>query len=265
VDLTVAEAKRAQQLLSNRAISQEEYQQRIAARDVAKAALEQAKAAVANAKLQLGFTKIHAPITGRVGRTLFTQGNLVGAGEPTLLTTLVEVDPVYVYFQVSERAFLDYQKMIHEQGAATAQQGKVPVYVGLANETDFPHQGILDFRNNQVEPGTGTILLRGQLPNPDRLLTPGLFARVRVPVGSARPQLLIPEVALASDQRGTYVLVVRDDNTVESKMVKTGTTTDDGMIVILDGLQPGDWVVVNGLQRARPGAKVQPIRANAEG
>jgi len=259
--LAIEEAERAVQLLGRQAISKEEYQQRISAREVAKAAVEQVKATVTNAKLQLSFAKIYAPISGRVGRTLVTQGNLVGAGESTLLTTIVAVDPVYVYFEVAERDFLDYQKMIREQGLPSAQQGKVPVYVGLANEEGFPHEGTIEFRNNQVELGTGTIQLRGQLPNPDRLLTPGLFTRVRVPIGAAQSRVVVPETALSQDQRGNYLLIVKSDNTVETRVVKTGASTDDGRVVILKGIQPDDVVVINGLQRARPGSKVQPIPA----
>jgi multidrug efflux system membrane fusion protein len=258
--LAEEEAQRGTELLSGKAISVEEYQQRISTRNAAKAALEQARAAVANAKLQLSFTKIYSPIAGRISRTLVTQGNLVGFSDPTLLTTVVAVDPVYVYFEVPERDFLEYQALIREQGVPTAEQGKVPVYVGLANEDGFPHQGIIKFRNNQVDLGTGTIQLRGTLPNPDRVLTPGLFARVRVPVGSAQPRLLVPEVALSSDQRGQFLLVVKADNSVVSRPVKTGATTDDGMVVILKGVQAQDWVVVDGLQRARPGAKVRPVK-----
>ncbi len=260
VRLTAQEMQRGEELRSSNAISIEEYQQRVSAHESAKAALEQARAALDSAKLQLSFTKIYAPIPGRVGRTLVTQGNLVGQSEPTLLTTVVRMDPVYVYFEAPERDYLDYQKLIREQGAPAAGQATVPLEVGLANEEDYPHKGVLEFRNNVIEQGTGTIQLRGQLPNPDRLLTPGLFARVRVPFGGPKPRLLVPDVALQADQRGTFVLVVKPDNTVEARHVKTGPTSD-GEVVVLSGLQPTDRVVVNGLQRARPGSKVQPQMA----
>jgi RND family efflux transporter MFP subunit len=259
--LAKEEAERGKQLLARKAMSTEEYQQRVATSNAAQATLAEAKAKLETAQLQLDFTQIHARIAGRVGRTLVTQGNLVGFNEPTLLTTIVAVDPVYVYFEVPEREFLDYQQKIREEGAPSAEQAKVPVHVGLADEKGFPHEGIIDFRNNQVDPGTGTIQIRGQLANPDRLLTPGLFARVRVPIGKAHDQLLVPEVALSSDQRGEFVLLVQDDNTVKAQPVKTGVTTDDGMVVLESGIQATDWVIVDGLQRARPGGKVQPVKA----
>jgi len=254
------EEQRGEALMSSRAISPEEYRQRATALEAARAAVEQAKAGVEAAKLPLGFTTIRAPIDGRVGRTLVTEGNLVGFNEPTLLTTIVSLDPMYVYFEVPERDFLEYQTMIREQAAPTAEAAKVPVSVGLATEEGFPHEGIIEFRNNEVQRGTGTMQLRGRLPNPDRVLTPGLFARVRVPVGAAKMHLLVPEHALSSDQRGDLVLVVKEDDTVETRLVKTGATTEDGLIVLTEGVRADDWIVVNGMQSARPGAKVQPKR-----
>ena len=127
---------------------------------------------------------VRSPIDGRVGRTLVTQGNLVGYSEPTLLTTVVKVDPIYVDFEVTEREYLDYQKQIRDRGAPLAIERRIPVEVGLENERGYPHVGVLDFRDNRVDPDTGTLALRGRLPNPDRVLTPGLYARVRVPIGA---------------------------------------------------------------------------------
>jgi len=245
------------------ALPEETYSQKIAAREVARAALQQAQAGVVSSKLELSFTKIYAPIDGQISRTLVTEGNLVGYNEPTLLTTIVRLDPVYVFFDAPEREFLDYQRLIREEGAASAVDDKVPVFVELANETDFPHKGMLNFRDNRIDQGTGTVLLRGEVPNSDRLLIPGLFARVRVPVGKPKPRLLVPDMALSSDQRGEFLLIVKSDNTVESRVVKTGST-EKGLTIIEQGLNRDDLVVVNGLQRARPGAKVEPMRKESK-
>jgi RND family efflux transporter MFP subunit len=249
------ELARAARLRKNLTVTEEEYQQRLAARDTAAGALKQAQATLEGAKLQLSFTRIDSPIDGRISRTLVTQGNLVGAGQPTLLTTVVRTDPMYVYFDVPEYNFLEYQRLIREQGAPTASEQKVPIYVQLSNEKGFPHEGRVDFRDNRVDPGTGTIQIRGEVPNPTGVLTPGLFARVRVPVGHPVPRLLVPQVAISTDQRGQYVLVLRDDGTVGYRAAQTGSTQGE-LVVVEEGLKPDDWVVVNGIQRARPGQKV---------
>jgi multidrug efflux system membrane fusion protein len=262
LQLATAEAERAR--AAGRAVSEEDLQQRIAAREAARAAVRQAQAAVESARLELSFTKIYAPISGRISRTLVTEGNLVGFNEPTLLTTIMRMDKIYVYFQASERDFLEYQDLIRHKGAATATQAQIPVFVGLTTEQDYPHQGVIDFRDNRVDPNTGTMLLRGELPNPQRILVPGLFARVRVPIGPPRPRLLVPEVALSADQRGQYLLLVLPDNTVEQRYVTVGATME-GLLIIEQGLNDGERVVINGLQRARPGAKVQPLPPGEHG
>lgn len=258
--LAVLEADRAGELRGSRAISPEEYQQRVATRETARAAMHQAQAALKSAQIELSYAQIHSPIDGRTSRTLVTEGNLVGFNEPTLLTSVVRMDPVYVYFEVAEREFLEYQEMIRSQGAPTAEQGKVPVQLELATEKGFPHKGHIDFRDNRVDPNTGTILLRGDLPNPERMLTPGLSARLRVPLGTPRQRLLVPEAALSADQRGPYLLLVNDDGMVEARKVETGQV-NAGMIVIEKGISAQDRVVVNGLQRARPGTKVEAEEA----
>jgi len=284
----VSEAKRAGVLRGGTTISEEEYVQKVAAADVAKASKKSAEAALESAKLELSFTKVTAPIAGRVSRTLVTEGNFVNA-DATLLTTIVKLDPIYVLFEAPERDFLDYQYLIRVHGAPTAQQEKSPVAVGLADDQGFPHRGVIDFRDNRVDPGTGTILLRGVFDNPDRILTPGLFVRVRVPFGRPQPRILIPEMALMADQRGRFVWVVKPDNTVEYRTVSVGWTLDVGMAadapegviggalatariglsfaglaVIEGGLTTSDWVIVNGLQRARAGAAVTPEEAGSQ-
>jgi RND family efflux transporter MFP subunit len=240
------EADRAIRLRPTGAVSEEEYTQKIAARDTVEAALRQSRAALESAKLQLGYSKIRAPISGRIGRTLITEGNLVGSGEPTLLTTIVNVDPMYVYFDVPEYNYLEYSERIRNQGAVTAAQANIPLYVGLANEKDHPHEGVINYRDITATLGTGTITIRGRLPNPDRVLTPDLFARVRVPVGKPHKGLLVPQVAAGADLRGQYVLVVKPDYTVEHRPVTVGAE-ENGMFVIKEGLDPDDRVIVNGI------------------
>lgn len=257
-------ARAAKQRLTN-AISEEEYVQRQATEATSAAAREQARAALEAARLELGFTKVTSPIDGRVSRTLVTPGNLVGANEATLLTTVTRLDPLYVYFDAPERDYLDYQEMRKKQEALpTAAEAKAPVNVGLETEQGHPHQGVLEFRETRVDPGTGTITLRGTLPNPDRVLTPGLFARVRVPFGLPEPRLLVPETAISADQRGRFVYVIRPDNTAEYRKVEVGRNYG-GLMLIQKGLKPDDSVVVNGIQRIRPGAKVDPVRPGEGG
>jgi multidrug efflux system membrane fusion protein len=255
---TESEVGRANRLKGTGAITPEEVVARTAARDIAKAQVEQAQAALTNAQLQLSYTKVTAPIPGRIGRTLVTVGNLVGSGEPTLLTTVVRVDPMYVYFEAPEADYLDYRRLMRTEDLPPAETQETPLFVGLATDTDYPHKGTINFRDNRVDPGTGTIEIRGTLPNPDRALVPGLYARVRVPFGKPQPRLLVPEQALSADQRGRFVLVVKPDDTVEYRPVTVGLTTDDHNVVILKGVAADDRVIVNGLQKARPGSTVNP-------
>lgn len=244
-----SEAKRGESLRSSRAISVEEYLQRVSARDVAEAALRSAKAALDSVKLQLSFTKITAPIAGRIGRTVVTEGNLVGYSEPTLLTNIVRMDEVYVLFQVSERDLLRERQLRDPTGEAA-------VEVAIETEEGFPHKGKINFRDNRVDPGTGTILIRGKLDNKDRKLAPGMFARVRVPMGLAQPSLLVPEEALGADQLGRYVFVVKGDNTVERRDVTIGPAVDT--MVVIEGVAADERVIVKGVQKARHGAPVMP-------
>jgi RND family efflux transporter MFP subunit len=256
-----SEFNRVNAIRNTGAVTPEELVQRQSARDIAQAQVQQAQAALTNAQLQLSYTKLTSPIAGRIGRTLVTVGNLVGYSEPTLLTTVVSVDPMYVYFEAPEADYLEYQRLAQVENLPTAQNKSVPLFVGLATDRGFPHEGVINFRDNRVDPGTGTIQIRGSLPNPHRVLVPGLYVRVRVPFGKPMPKLLVPELAVAADQRGRYVLVVKPDNTVEQRPVTTGLTTDDHLVVIEKGVAADDWVVVNGLQKARPGAPVEPLRS----
>jgi RND family efflux transporter MFP subunit len=254
-----SEADRAQRMHQSSAISQDEYIQKMAAQDITLAAVRKAEAAARSAELELSFTRIVSPIDGAISRTLVTRGNLVGYNEPTLLTTIVRTDPIYVYFDLPERLKLEYDHLVREQGA-TAFDAKVPAQVGLVIDKGYPHKGVIDFIDNMVDPGTGTIRLRAVVENKAGVLTPGLFCRVKIPIGLARDRLLVPENAVGLDQRGRYVLVVEADDMVATRSVKTGTTTDDGLIVVEEGLTGNEWVIVNGLQRARPGMTVTAVK-----
>lgn len=254
-----SEADRAQRMQQMGSISQEEYIQKMAAHEITQAAVRKAEAAARSAELELSFTRIASPIDGVIGRTLVTRGNLVGYNEPTLLTTIVRSDPIYVYFDLPERLKLEYDHLVREQGAA-ALDARVPAQVGLVIDKGYPHKGVIDFYDNMVDPGTGTIRIRAVVENKAGILTPGLFCRVKIPIGAARDRLLVPENALGLDQRGRYVLVVEADDMVATRTVKTGMQTEDGLVVVEEGLTGNEWVIVNGLQRARPGTKVTPSR-----
>lgn len=248
-----AEAKRA-------ALQQAEveYRANIA---LAEAAVANAEAAVTNAELDLGYTEIRAPIGGRIGRHLVDVGNLVQA-ELTLLATIEAYDPIYVYFTISDTQLLRFARLLREGRLPSPDEGPIPLAMALEDEEGFPHEGRFDFAEVGVDPETGTALRRGVFPNPDGAIVPGLYTTVRAAVGSPRPRLLVPEQALGADQRGRFALVVDAEGVVEYRPVVTGIEVE-GLRVIERGLEADDWVVVNGLLRARPGAKVNPERGDA--
>lgn len=259
------EYQRNQRLYKENAASERDLVNSKAARDSAKAAVAISEAALDDAKISLGYTTVYAPLSGRIARRQVDVGNLVGAGEYTLLTTIKQYDPMYVYFTLNEHQLLKLRKM-QRKGKGQVNEEKlsdIPLYLGLANEDGFPHEGRLDYADLGVDPGTGTILMRGIFPNPPPyVILPGLFARIRLPIGKTDNALLVSERALGSDQLGDYLLLVNSENVVEHRTVKTGTLVD-GMRVVTEGLKSDEWVVVNGLQRARPGAKVNPSRVEA--
>ena len=264
-DLADVEVRRYEQLARRNAGSREDFDKAAAQAAQAAAGLEAAEAQVEEDRLNLEFTEVTAPIAGRVGRALVTEGNLVtaqGAGGATLLTTVVSVDPMYIYFNPDERAFQQYQRRtLAETGSASRPDlpaAKLPVHAGLASEEGFPHLGVIDFGNNQIDAGTGTISVRGIFPNPDRLLVAGGFARVRVPSGDPFTALLVPERAIGTDQGQKFVLVVDDQDTVEYRRVELGPLTDDESRVIRSGVEADDRVIVNGTLRVRPGMTVVP-------
>jgi len=242
------EVERAQKLVNSQAISREELDARTSGRAEGDAGVRAAEAAVRVARLNLEWTVVRAPISGRVGRAEITAGNIVQAG-PTLLTTIVSLDPIYVYFDTDEAAYLKYMSA---QGAGP--NGR-EVLVGLANESGFPHQGRLNFVDNQVNGASGTIRARAVLSNPTGQFTPGLFARVRLLGGQRHPATLVQDAAIGTDQDRKFVLVLKSDTTVEYRPVTTGRVVE-GLRAIQSGLKPGERVVINGLMRVRPGMKV---------
>lgn len=261
------ELARAESLYKQQAGSEADVVNWRGERDIAEAAIIRAQAQVERARLNLSYTQVNAPISGRVGRNLVDVGNLVGEGEPTLLTRVTQYNPAYVYFNLNERDLLRaidiFRQKVQEKGIDPAKdsdrEAGVPLELGLANEEGYPHEGVLDFGDSSVDPGTGTLQLRGVFENdevPPRLL-PGLFARVRMPMRKRPDALLVTERAIGGDQSGRFVLVVDGEDTVEKRNIRMGQLVD-GLRVIEEGLQPGERVVVNGIQRARPGAKVDP-------
>ena len=259
VTLTKAQLSRYEDLLKKHAIAQQDYDSNKANFDQAVAQLAADKAAVETSQLNLDWTRVTAPISGRVGRLNVTQGNLVngGAGQATLLTSVVSIDPMYCYVSVPERAFLKYQSYAAQDKQAGVRDARIPCFVRLENETNFPHSGIIDFIDNTLDTGTGTIQVRGVIPNPDGALTPGLFASMRINGSAPYKTLLVPDMAVGTEQNERFLLIVGPDNVVSSRKIKLGLLFGK-LRSIVDGLKAGDRVVINGLQMARPGAKVNP-------
>jgi RND family efflux transporter MFP subunit len=253
--LAVSEQDRANKLLTAHAISREELESRESALEQAHANVTGAQAAVDSAELNMSFTRVTSPITGVVSRAEITAGNLVTSGQ-TMLTTVVSVDPIYVSFQGDEQGFLNFMNYARKGGDAEATH---PVFVGLANEEGYPHQGAIAFVDNEIDGATGTVRARGRLDNHNREFTPGMFARVKVVGAKTFPALLINESAVGTDQGLKYVLRVGNDNTIEYRQVKLGPVVD-GLRVVREGLNVGDTIVVNGLQHVRPGMTITPQR-----
>jgi RND family efflux transporter MFP subunit len=255
-----AEYRRYQSLIATGAVSRSDLDKTLAARDVDVANIAADKATVASRQLDLEYTKVIAPVSGRVSRYVVTVGNLVRSGDQnggTLLTTIVSIDPMYAYFDVDEHTALRVRQLVREGKSDSPGDGRCPVSLGLANEEGHPHRGAIDFLDNQVNPKTGTIRWRGVFPNKEQVLLPGLFGRVRVPIGRAHQALLVSDRALDTDQGQKILYVVGDKNEVVSRAVRLGAL-HDGLREITGGLQPGDRVIVSGLQQVRPGMTVEP-------
>ncbi len=273
---------RAKNLLSSRSVSQEEHDRYKADFDEAVASLEVAKANRDLASLNLEWTEVRAPISGMLSRRMVDPGNLVKA-DNTVMTSIVSLDPLYVYFDVHEQAMLRIKRLMQEGKLKLQAQGEkaVPVQIGLADESDFPHQGVVDFTDNRVDLNTGTLRFRARIDNPadahgNRFIVPGLFVRVRLPIGEAHPALMVREQAMVTDQGRKTVYVVKEKKDDKGQVVKNakgqptyiamvrdvGTVgvLRDGFREVEKGVEPGDWVVVEGMQRLRPGLEVQVAR-----
>lgn len=260
------EANRTARLLANKAISTEEAEARQSRFQEAKAAALAAEAARDSAKLDLDYTEVRAPIDGRVSRELVTVGNYVSgvAGNATLLTTLVSVDPIYVYADVDENSLLKFNKLVAGKNMTSNGDGQIPVELQLADEAGYPHRGHIESFDNKLDPQTGSILLRAVFPNSAGRIVPGLFARIRVPASEPYTALLIEERAIGTDQAQKFVLSLTETNTVAYRSVHLGPLVD-GKRIVRAGLDAGEQIVVNGLQRVRPGMPVTPQTEIAAG
>jgi RND family efflux transporter MFP subunit len=257
VELARIESRNAEQLRASAAISNEEMERRFKALGETLGSVKAAEAALEAAQLDLEFTEVRSPITGRISNARVTAGNLVRGGtqETTLLTTVVALDPIHCYFEVDERSALKYRDLIRSGQLPHALDGGMPAEMGLADQADFPHQGVVDFMDNELAPGTGTLRARGVFPNPDRLMVPGFFARVRIPGSEARETLLIRDQAVSDDQGRSFVWVVGPDDTAIYRPVVLGPKTD-GLRIVRDGLAAGERIVIHGAMAVRAGAKV---------
>jgi multidrug efflux system membrane fusion protein len=255
-DRAASEQRRADRLSTENAISLEERERRTGAAAEAAARYDAVGAALRAAELDLEFTRVVSPIDGRVSRALVTRGNLVsgGQGEATLLTTVVSVDPIYASFDADEQTYLRYGDRVRKQGAKTG-ASELPIQMALADEQTFPHTGTLQFLDNQLDPSTGTINGRAVFHNADRRLTPGLFVRLRLPGTASYDGVLVEDRAVGTDLDRRFVFIVDKDKKIESRPVTLGPVVD-GLRVVRKGLTAGELVVVNGLQRVRPGVEV---------
>jgi RND family efflux transporter MFP subunit len=258
-DLAKLEAERVQKLKDSGAVSREELDQRLSLLNQQEAGVTAAKAALDSAALLLSFTKVTAPIEGRVSRAEVTRGNLVTGGNSggTLLTTIVSLDPIYVYFEGDENAYLRYTALDRQGERSSSRDVRNPVRVGLADEQGFPHEGRMDFVDNQLNVTTGTIRGRAVLDNREGRFTPGLFARVQLLGTAEHDAILIEERAVGTDQSQNFVLIVGQDNKLEYRAVELGRSTD-GLQIVRKGLKPDEVIVTAGLQRVRPGMQITP-------
>lgn len=259
-DRAVSELQRAERLRAEDAMSREEFDRRAAFAREVKAQTAAVDAGLAAAELNLEFTRVTAPITGRVGRAIVTEGNLVstGPGEATLLTTIVSIDPIHAHFDADEGIFLKYLDMAKQGRRQNARATRHPIRMALAGEEGFPREGQLDFLDNRLDPTTGTIRGRAIFRNPNGDLTPGLFVRLLLPGSNAYPGLLIQDRAVGTDLDKRFVFVVKADRSIEYRPVTLGPLVD-GLRVVRGGLQAGEQIVVSGLQRVRPGVTIDPV------
>jgi RND family efflux transporter MFP subunit len=251
---------RLQQAARTGAVSRQQLDEAEAREQVSRGQVLAMQAALDQARINLGYTEIRAPFSGRIGRRLIDPGNFVGAGgTPTTLATLDQLRPIYAFFNIDERSVLRIRQLQRDRGAPNYRERPVPVSIGLQTEQDFPHSGQIDFVATGIDPNTGTLQVRAIFANTNGSLLPGAFVRIRIPIGERDGTLLVPQLALGTNQAGRYVLIVGDEGVVEQRTVTTGPR-EGQMQVVESGLTADDWVVVNGIQRARPGARVTPVR-----
>jgi multidrug efflux system membrane fusion protein len=261
-DNLVADVERGKPLVERRIMSEKVYEDRANLLREAQAAVKVAEAKVAAAELELSFTRMTAPIAGRTSRASVSLGNWVSAGSlsnTTVLTTIVSQDPIHIYFDVSENNYIKYKRLAERGETRSAASPGANVEIALPDETSFNHKGRLDFIDNRLDAGTATLRVRAEIENKAQLFSPGMFARVRLAGSGKAPAILLPDEAIATDQGSKYVLVVAEDGSVSRKTVRLGPLSG-GLRVVRDGMAANDWVVVKGLQLARPGQKVQTKR-----
>jgi RND family efflux transporter MFP subunit len=259
LDLAKVQLDRASALVSQSNVSRSSYDQAVQERRAAEAAVQQTTAALQAAQLNLDFTQVKAPMSGRVSNRRVDIGNLV-TGDPnsTLLTTIVALDPIYFEFDMSEADYLAYQRAVVAGKLPSTRDNATIIETRLPDEQDWPHDGTMNFVDNQIDPGSGTIRARAILENKNLFITPGQFGRIRLPGSNAYDAVLVPDSAILTDQSNRIVMTVKDDNTVEPRVIRPGPTQPGGLRIVREGLTGQDRIIINGLVRARPGAKVTP-------
>ncbi len=264
-EFAAKDVERARALLKNANISEQVFDQRLQAQREAEAAVKSAEASVKSAELDVEFTLIRAPINGRIGRNLISQGNFItgGSGTGTLLATIVSIDPIYFYFDISEADFLKYTRLNALGTRPSSRDKPNPVFLALQDEKTFPHRGVTNFVDNRIDEATGTLRARAVFDNPTGLFQPGLFGRIRLIGSGEYKAVMLPDEAIGTDQSNRFVYVVGEDGTVSAKTVTLGPLID-GLRVIRSGVELSDWVIVKGIQRARAGAKVTPEQTKIE-
>jgi RND family efflux transporter MFP subunit len=264
---TESDYTRGQQLVRDKTITDQTFEQRAQAFRNAKASVTNNEAAVRQAELDLEFTELRAPVNGRIGDRRVSPGNLVTggtSGNTTLLATIVSTDPIYFEFTFDEASYLRYERLAKTGQDIASRNASVKIALKLIDENDFDHEGRMDFVDNVIDRSTGTIRGRAVFANPNEVFTPGMFARVRVPASPPYEGLLVPDAAIGTEQARRFVVVIDDQNTARQKYVTLGQLTSDNLRVIKEGIGPDDRVVVSGLMQARPGAKVQPQEEGAK-
>ena len=258
-----ADLKRKADLVKTAAVSVAQLDESRAKRDSTMAALAEAKGQVEQATRNLTYTTITAPFAGAVSARLVDPGAFVGSGSPTKLAEIVQLDPIYVNFNMDEQQVLTIRERMRKQGVTLKDIGPVPIDIGLQTEEGYPHTGTLNYVAPEIDASTGTLAVRAVFDNKDHILTPGLFVRVRIPKQFDVESLLIPDVALGNNQQGRYLLIVDDKNVVEQRQVEVGEQVEGGLRIVKSGLKPDERVIVGGLMRALPGNTVIPVIAAA--